>query len=143
MNDNEAILKIDYNEIPVTDMAAAKAFYRAAFGWDFLDFGPDYAAFQNAGLDGGLRREDTPFPQGCLIILKAKDLESVAIVFEDEVVPDEANVAIAAGKSLAAGVSMAKDIVNAPHNVLNSESMANVARLIAEESGGTISCTIL
>ncbi|BDX00049.1 glyoxalase [Maricaulis maris] len=74
VNDNEAILKIDYNEIPVTDMAAAKAFYRAAFGWDFLDFGPDYAAFQNAGLDGGLRREDTRFPQGCLIILKAKDI---------------------------------------------------------------------
>ncbi len=74
VNDNEAILKIDYNEIPVTDMAAAKAFYRKAFGWDFIDFGPTYAAFENAGLDGGLRLEDKAFETGCLIILKAKDI---------------------------------------------------------------------
>mmetsp|Transcript_10800 Transcript_10800/g.13667 ORF Transcript_10800/g.13667 Transcript_10800/m.13667 type:complete len:544 (+) Transcript_10800:94-1725(+) len=86
---------------------------------------------------------DNRYRTGDKIVLKAEDLESVGIVFEDDVVPDEANAAIAAGKSLAAGVSMAKDIVNAPHNVLNSESMANVARLIAEESGGTISCKIL
>ena len=74
VNDNEAILKIDYNEIPVTDMAAAKAFYAGAFGWDFIDFGPTYAAFENAGLDGGLRLEDAAFGTGCLIILKAKDI---------------------------------------------------------------------
>ncbi len=74
VNDNEATLKIDYNEIPVTDLEAAKAFYRKAFGWDFIDFGPAYAAFENAGLDGGLRLEDTAHPTGCLIILKAKDI---------------------------------------------------------------------
>ena len=49
------VLKIDYNELPVTDMDAAKAFYANAFGWTFEDYGPGYAAFTNAGLDGGLR----------------------------------------------------------------------------------------
>ena len=44
---------------------------------------------------------------------------------------------------MAEGVILAKDIVNAPHNILNSESMANVARRIAEESGGTITCAVL
>ena len=50
---SDDILRIDYNEIPVTDMAAAKAFYAQAFGWRFVDYGPTYAAFENAGLDGG------------------------------------------------------------------------------------------
>lgn len=70
------VLKIDYNELPVTDMDAAKAFYANAFGWTFEDYGPGYAAFTNAGLDGGLRLEEKPFPAGALIILMADDLEA-------------------------------------------------------------------
>ena len=38
---------------------------------------------------------------------------------------------------------MTKDIVNSPHNVLNSESLAETAKRIAEESGGSLTCTIL
>jgi len=72
----DTVLKIDYNELGATDLDASKAFYAAAFGWTFLDYGPDYAAFENAGLDGGLRREDTVTPGGCLMILKADDLEA-------------------------------------------------------------------
>jgi len=83
VNDNEAILKIDYNEIPVTDMEAAKAFYAGAFGWSFIDFGPTYAAFENAGIDGGLRLEDKPFAVGCLIILKAKDILAAEVRVEE------------------------------------------------------------
>lgn len=47
------------------------------------------------------------------------------------------------GKKLAAGVLLTKDIVNAPHNVLNSESLAETAQRIAKESGGRINCVIL
>lgn len=73
-----------------------------------------------------------------------EDLELVNIVLEDGVEDaDGANEAIASGKSLAEGIFLSKDIVNAPHNILNSESLANVARQIAEESEGTISCKIL
>ena len=32
-------MKIDYVELPVTDFATAKAFYGAAFGWAFEDWG--------------------------------------------------------------------------------------------------------
>ena len=34
------------------DLAAAKSFYAAAFGWGFTDYGPTYAGFEGAGLDG-------------------------------------------------------------------------------------------
>ncbi len=30
---------------------------RAAFGWGFVDYGPEYAAFEGAGLDGGFGRQ--------------------------------------------------------------------------------------
>lgn len=75
---------------------------------------------------------------------KAKDLKSVAIVIEGGMDENFAlSNALDIGKKLAKGVFLTKDIVNAPHNVLNSLSLANVARQIAEESGGTIKCTIL
>jgi predicted enzyme related to lactoylglutathione lyase len=44
--------KIDYLELPGGDLGATKTFYAEAFGWQFIDYGPTYAAF-NEGLDGG------------------------------------------------------------------------------------------
>ena len=45
--------KINYVEIPVKNIALSKAFFSQAFGWGFVDYGPDYAAITNAGIDGG------------------------------------------------------------------------------------------
>ena len=42
---------IDYVEFSVADMAAARAFYSAAFGWSFVDYGPRYAGI--TGEEGG------------------------------------------------------------------------------------------
>ncbi|CAJ1904234.1 unnamed protein product [Cylindrotheca closterium] len=72
----------------------------------------------------------------------AEDLESVTIVVEGSSA-DGADAALESGKKLAKGVHMTKDIVNAPHNVLNSLSLAETAKRIAEESDGTIKCEIL
>ena len=66
---------INYVEFTVEDVAAAKAFYAAAFGWTFTDYGPDYASFsaEHAGLDGGFMA-GTPTPGGPLVVLYADDL---------------------------------------------------------------------
>jgi len=45
--------KINYVEFPSQDLKETKNFFRKAFGWKFEDFGPDYTAFSNQGLDGG------------------------------------------------------------------------------------------
>lgn len=50
--------KINYVEIPVKDMQKTKTFFAVAFGWDFVDYGPDYAAITGAGLDGGFFKSD-------------------------------------------------------------------------------------
>ena len=69
-------MKIDYVELPAADFAATKAFYGAAFGWSFEDWGPDYMAFSNAGLEGGFRKVEAAPPRGgALVILYAEDLE--------------------------------------------------------------------
>ena len=40
---------LDYIEISVSDVGRAKAFYTAAFGWEFEDYGPEYAAIRAPG----------------------------------------------------------------------------------------------
>lgn len=66
--------KLDYLELPATDLVAHKAFYAEAFGWSFQDYGPAYSAFSE-GLDGGFTPDAmTPKP---LPILYAHDLEAM------------------------------------------------------------------
>ena len=50
--------KINYLEFPARDIKATKAFFAATFDWSFVDCGPDYCAFSNAGIDGGFFSAD-------------------------------------------------------------------------------------
>jgi hypothetical protein len=54
----------------------------------------------------------------------------------------QAKDAVAKGETIAAGIYLTKDIVNAPHNVLNSLSLAETARRLAAEYP-RLSCNIL
>lgn len=70
---------IDYIELVTDDLDSTKAFYGAAFGWTFVDYGPEYASFENAGIDGGFRVVDPEeFSAGDnpLIVLYSSDLEA-------------------------------------------------------------------
>lgn len=86
---------------------------------------------------------DNRYRTGDKIVLKAQDLVSVSLVIDKSLDPNAANVSIESGRTLAGGVIMTKDIVNAPHNVLNSESLANTAKQIAEESDGSLTIKVL
>ena len=70
--------KINYVEFPSRDLAATKRFFEAAFGWRFVDYGPDYAAFSDEGLDGGFFSSDVVAGTGsggALVVLYSGDLE--------------------------------------------------------------------
>jgi predicted enzyme related to lactoylglutathione lyase len=68
---------IDYIEFTVSDLAAAKRFYTAAFGWKFNDYGPDYAGIQGPDREvGGLWRTDDLRLGGPLVILYSTDLDA-------------------------------------------------------------------
>jgi leucyl aminopeptidase len=85
---------------------------------------------------------DNRFRTGKKIKTPAEDLEVLSLISEGSAA-DGADAAVEAGKKLASGVFLTKDIVNGPHNVLNSVSLADTAKRIAEESGGSITCKIL
>lgn len=45
--------KINYVEFPANNLTQTKAFFERVFAWNFVDYGPEYTAFSNQGLDGG------------------------------------------------------------------------------------------
>jgi predicted enzyme related to lactoylglutathione lyase len=68
--------KISYVEMPGQDLPATKDFYASAFGWTFTDYGLTYAAFGDAGIDGGFDAHPDAVTKP-LVVLFAKDLESM------------------------------------------------------------------
>ena len=76
---------IDYIELAVSDLSAAKSFYEAAFGWAFNDYGPEYAGIRAAdgeGEVGGLNATATPRPGGPLVLLYSGDLDATVTAVE-------------------------------------------------------------
>ena len=69
--------KLDYLEMPATGgtLDSVKAFYSAAFGWTFTDYGPTYSAFEE-GLDGGFHAEANEAASKPLPVLYSEDLEA-------------------------------------------------------------------
>jgi uncharacterized protein len=46
--------KIDYIEFPSSNRGLSSAFFRAAFGWGIVSYGPDYDGLDGAGIEGGI-----------------------------------------------------------------------------------------
>ena len=75
MNKHE---KINYVEFPSKDIEVTKSFFNDALGWAFVDYGPDYVAFSNEGLDGGFFKSDLTASTtngSALVVLYSNDLE--------------------------------------------------------------------
>ena len=75
MNNHE---KINYIEFPAKDIEATKSFFTKVFSWSFVDYGPDYTAFSNAGIDGGFFKSDLKVSTdngSALIVFYSKALE--------------------------------------------------------------------
>lgn len=49
---------INYVEFPANNMVKTKGFFETAFGWRFSDFGEDYMAFDQQGIEGGFYRSE-------------------------------------------------------------------------------------
>lgn len=62
---------IDYIEFTSPDVEATQAFFTEAFGWSYIDYGPDYKDIQGAGLGGGIERGETRAP---LPVIRTDDL---------------------------------------------------------------------
>jgi len=77
--------KINYLEFPAKDIAKTKQFFSSVFGWTFEDFGPEYTAFSNQGLDGGFFKSDlsTSTKNGsALVVFFSNNLEETLAKIE-------------------------------------------------------------
>lgn len=69
--------QINYVELKAKDLEVVKAFYSKCFDWVFTDYGPDYVAFSQSGLEGGFERTDEAVINGALVVLYHEDLLKV------------------------------------------------------------------
>ena len=77
--------KINYLEFPAKDIEATKSFFSTVFGWVFEDYGPEYTAFSNAGIDGGFFKSDLTASTekgSALIVFYSKALEQTQTKIE-------------------------------------------------------------
>lgn len=75
MNEHE---KLNYVEFAAQDLEATKSFFTAVFNWEFVDYGDQYTAFSNQGLNGGFYKSDLSSKSetgGALLVFYSSDLE--------------------------------------------------------------------
>jgi predicted enzyme related to lactoylglutathione lyase len=81
MTDSSLHHSLDYVELVVIDLSAAKTFFSAAFGWTFNDYGPGYAGIVSPKGDGSevgglLLAEEARPAGGPLVLLYSNDLDA-------------------------------------------------------------------
>lgn len=66
--------RLNYLELPVADVARAKAFYADALGFDFTDFGPSYASTTSGDTDVGLQGDAAEHSAAALPVIQVPDV---------------------------------------------------------------------
>lgn len=66
-------MQIDYLEFSSPQLPQTQQFFAEAFGWGFVDYGPEYQEISDAGLTAGIAAGPQRAP---LVILKTDDLEA-------------------------------------------------------------------
>jgi predicted enzyme related to lactoylglutathione lyase len=89
--------KLNYVEYPAKDLEGTKSFFQEAFGWSFEDYGPDYIAFANQGLDGGFFRS----PKAA----RAVDGSALLVFYSDDIDETLEKVVAAGGQIVKATYS--------------------------------------
>ena len=74
--------RLNYVELPVAEIAAAKSFYEAAFGWSLTEFGPTYAATLTGDTDIGLQADASEATKAPLPVIEVEDLEAALAAVE-------------------------------------------------------------
>ncbi|MGQ0659832.1 VOC family protein [Sphingosinicella sp.] len=68
--------RLNYVELPVGDIGAARQFYEKAFGWSLTGFGPTYAATMSGDTDIGLQGDKAEATKAPLAVIEVDDLEA-------------------------------------------------------------------
>ncbi|WP_415898417.1 VOC family protein [Neptuniibacter sp. QD48_11] len=77
--------QINYIELPANNLGGTKRFYSDLFNWKFTDYGPEYSAFEGAGLAGGFYKADLKSNSSngaALVVLYSTNLEASQALIE-------------------------------------------------------------
>jgi predicted enzyme related to lactoylglutathione lyase len=74
--------RLNYVELPVSDLAATRGFYERAFGWSLTAFGPAYAATLTGDTDIGLQADPAEATRAPLPVIDVDDLEAALAAVE-------------------------------------------------------------
>lgn len=86
MNIND---KINYVEFPARNIEATKTFFTSVFGWTFEDFGPEYTAFSDQGIDGGFYKSE--------LSSSTESGSALIVLYSDSLKPLQARIEEAGG----------------------------------------------
>lgn len=70
--------QINYIEVPAKDLVLTKTFFTTVFGWEFVDYGPEYTSFSSQGVEGGFFKSELVVSTktgSALIVLYSNNLE--------------------------------------------------------------------
>jgi len=69
--------RVNFIELPATNLAAAKKFYASLFGWSLTDWGPTYSCTMTGDVDVGLQGDRAETALHPLPVIQVADLEAV------------------------------------------------------------------
>lgn len=67
--------RLDYIEFPSRDREKTSAFFKSAFGWGIVSYGPVYDGLEGAGLDGGIDASDQRVA-ATMAVVQTEDLDA-------------------------------------------------------------------
>jgi predicted enzyme related to lactoylglutathione lyase len=67
--------RINFIELPATDIDASRRFFTEAFGLAFTDFGPSYSCMMTGDVDLGLQADPAAATKAPLAVIEVDDLE--------------------------------------------------------------------
>jgi len=80
---------LNYVEFPANNLVATKAFFIEVFSWVFEDYGPEYCAFSNQGLEGGFYQSN--------LASKVESGAALLVFYSDDLDATQAKIADAGG----------------------------------------------
>ena len=68
--------RINFVELPASDLSSVRSFYADAFGLAFTDYGPSYSCTTTGGVDIGLQADASEATSAPLAVIAVDDLEA-------------------------------------------------------------------
>ena len=74
--------RLDFVELPCSDVATMQTFYAGAFGWSFERFGPTYACTMTGDVDLGFQADPAERTAAPLAVIQVPNLEATLAAVE-------------------------------------------------------------